>query len=144
MSATGPILVIENDEEDRELLESAFKASHITNKIIFFEDGSEALSFLKSEKENPFLIIADIKLPRMDGIELRSRINGDVMLRKKSIPFVFLSELAESVDVSLAYELGVQGFFKKPNSLDELQTMLTLICSYWRLCVEPNQTLHRS
>ncbi len=77
----------------------------------------------------------------MDGLELRRAINENSFLKKKSIPFIFISEFADPDDVSAAYELSVQGFFIKPNSVDDLQAKMKMIVQYWDNCGEPNRIL---
>jgi CheY-like chemotaxis protein len=142
MASRGPILVIDNDADDQELIRLAFKAINTPNKIITFTDGAEALDYLSSTSENPFLIISNVRMPRMDGLTLRKEINSNEQLKKKSIPFIFLSELADPDEVNEAYRLNVQGFFIKPNSLDALEKKLSIIVNYWENCVEPNKLLY--
>jgi CheY-like chemotaxis protein len=139
MSAIGPIVIIDNDHEDHELLKLAFGKLGLKNRLIFFSDWHEALHFLQDTTENPFLILSDLKMPKMDGLELRRAINNNSYLRKKSIPFIFLAEHADPEEVSAAYDLNVQGFFTKANSIEELEEKLRMITGYWRKCVEPNQ-----
>lgn len=138
MSKKGVILLIDDDRDDRELLEEVLKHLNIKNKILSFTDGRSALEYLKSTTDQPFLILSDINMPIMDGIELRKEVNADDVLRKKSIPFVFLSTTATRETVNQAYEMSVQGFFQKPSTMKELTTLLTLICRYWEGCRHPN------
>lgn len=142
MSKKGPIIIIDKDQDDQELMRLALQNLNVRNKILVFEDGHTALTFLKSSSDTPFLIISNIRVPKMDGLQLKAEINENETLKKKSIPFILLSETAERQEVDRAYELHVQGFFIKPNSIESLQEKLELILGYWDLSVEPNQLLY--
>lgn len=74
----------------------------------------------------------------MSGLELRRKISEDEELKKKSIPFVFLTTSATQYAVSAAYEMSVQGFFEKPHSFGELAKLLNELCTYWKNCRHPN------
>jgi CheY-like chemotaxis protein len=139
MSTKGPIVIIENDPEDQELIRSAFNGLQLRNELLFFSYGEDAFNYLLDTKDNPFLILAELKMPRVDGLELCARINKHPRLKKKSIPYILLTEFADKKDVDRAYSLCVQGFFIKPNSLEEFQEILRIITSYWMQSVEPNQ-----
>jgi CheY-like chemotaxis protein len=142
MAARGPIVIIDNDTEDQELLKLALKGLNVTNKIVFYSDGAKALEYLINSGENPFLIISNVRMPRTDGMTVRRAINSNETLKKKAIPFIFLSELADPDEVNEAYELNVQGYFTKPNSIEALEEKLSIIIKYWQACVEPNQLLY--
>lgn len=96
------------------------------------------LQFLRTTHEKPFLILCDINMPVMNGLELRRKIDEDDFLRRKSIPFVFFTTYAVPQEVSQAYELTVQGFFEKGNNLKQLTDTLRLILEYWTVCRHPN------
>jgi CheY-like chemotaxis protein len=102
-------------------------------------DGSQALDFLKKSGVNPFIILCDMDMPRMDGRELWQRINQDPQLRKKGIPFIFLTSHDDLQDIAEAYDTQtVQGFFVKGNDQRQIREILRLILSYWDLCLHPN------
>ncbi|RYG05230.1 MAG: response regulator [Chitinophagaceae bacterium] len=138
MSSKGPIIVIEDDEDDREFYASAFENLNIENEIIYFLEAEEAYSFLIDTPKQPFLIISDINLPGMSGLDFRKRIKENDYLRKKSIPFVFITTGNNKHSVEAAYDMMVQGYFVKPTSVSELYMMLEQIVSYWKLCKHPN------
>src|SRR4051794_11820915 len=115
MSKHGPIVLIENDTDDHEILRLAFDELLVKKRLVFFESGNDALQYLSTTREHPFLILTDINMPGMNGIELREAIFGDEELRKKSIPFILLTTYADSKLVEKAYELSVQGFYQKPS-----------------------------
>lgn len=75
----------------------------------------------------------------MDGIALRSKIYNNSFLRKKSIPFIFFTGLATQEAVNAAFDLDVQGFYKKEPSFEELKEQLLTICLYWKKSLHPNQ-----
>ncbi len=77
-------------------------------------------------------------MPKINGLDLRQKIYDDQMLRQKSIPFLFLSTAEDRVFVNKAYNLAVQGFFRKPVHVNEIKEMLTAIIIYWRYSQHPN------
>ena len=134
----GPILVIDDDLEDLELIEEVLKSIDVSNEIIAFENGKDALVFLKHTQKQPFFILCDVNMPVMNGFVLREEINKDELLRVKSIPFLFLSTSAKEAEVLKAYMLTVQGYLKKPNSFSEFQNLLKDTVAYWENCLHPN------
>jgi len=138
MSKKGPIILVEDDKDDQELIKEVLHSIGVLNKLICFSNGAEALDYLKTTIEQPFLILCDINMPVMDGITLRKHINNNERLRKKSIPFVFLTTTAGKPAITEAYEMSVQGFFEKGSSLSEINDTLQLICDYWQRCRHPN------
>lgn len=138
MSKRGPIILIDDDHDECELVADALRREKIHNPLKFFHDGQMALDYLSETSEHPFLILADINMPKMGGIELRKTIQSDPLLRDKSIPFVFLTTSASRPAVREAYGMSVQGFFEKGPNMEHLQRMLRLICDYWYWCKHPN------
>lgn len=138
MIKTGPIIIIEDDRDDQYILEEAITDLKIENKLVFFGNCPDALRFLETTTEQPFLILSDVNLPGMNGTELRYIINNNEFLRKKSIPFVFFSTTATKDAVEEAYELMVQGYFEKPNKMAEIKKYLKLMFDYWQICLHPN------
>lgn len=138
MNKTGPIIIIEDDSGDRELLTIVFSELDFTNEIIYFKDGEYALDYLLQSSEEPFLILSDINMPKLNGLELREKINNNEDLRMKCIPYLFFSTSAEQKHVVDAYSKSVQGFFVKPNSYDHLKRTIRIIVEYWLECESPN------
>ncbi len=91
-----------------------------------------------STPDKPFLIICDVNMPELSGIELRRQLNENDYLREKSIPFIFFSTSAQPNHVSEAYQTMVQGYFEKPNNILEMKTRLKTILDYWTHCKHPN------
>jgi CheY-like chemotaxis protein len=138
MPKNGPILIVDDDQEDHYIIEDAFKSFLVDQRLIFFDDAKDFLNFLRTTVEQPFIIFCDINMPGMNGIEMRNEIINDPHLRDKSIPFVFYSTAANPSQIRKAYELTVQGFFQKPSTYAELLQMLKLIIDYWKVCRHPN------
>lgn len=138
MNRNGPVIIIEDDDDDQELLSEIFKKLRYSNEICFFSDGEEALLYLNQPDVNPFIIISDINLPKLDGFALRDKIRVDAKLQVKCIPYLFLTTAISQKAVVDAYSASVQGFFVKPNSMAELEDTIRTIMEYWKRCIAPN------
>ena len=141
MSLTGPIVCIEDDDDDQHLLKVVIKNLGVQNELLFFDNGETLMKFLSTTDQKPFLILCDINLPLMNGIELRQKLNDNEYLRKKSIPFVFISTAANPQLVKAAYEATVQGYFKKADTYMGLRDQIDSIITYWKGCIHPNSNL---
>jgi CheY-like chemotaxis protein len=137
-SRKGPIVIIEDDIDDQEMFGEVFKELQVENELKFFENCNDGLNYLMETSDKPLLILSDINLPAMSGIEMRSRIIENDYLRQKSIPFVFLSTASKKEYIVQAYAMMVQGYFEKPDSLDKLKDTLGMIVNYWKYCKHPN------
>jgi CheY-like chemotaxis protein len=138
MPTSGPIIIVEDDFDDQEILKEVFEELGIPNILHFFSSCIKALDYLLTTLEKPFLILSDINLPVMSGIELKQRINSNDYLRKKSIPFIFLSTSPNTMVIEQAYQMQVQGYFVKPTKLIDLKEMVQLIIEYWKTCRHPS------
>ncbi|GAB3808087.1 response regulator [Spirosoma humi] len=141
MSLKGPIISVEDDEDDQYLIGEAIRQLNLPNPLHFFSNGQAALHYLRTTVEQPFLILCDINMPIMNGLELRKEINQNDYLRIKSIPFVYLTTAANSQLIKEAYETMVQGFYKKSIDYAGLNQQLKLIIDYWQNCLHPNSQL---
>lgn len=139
MDKKGPIIVIEDDIDDQEMLTTIFKKLNYVNKIVFYKDGNEALEYLNQTDVQPFLILSDINMPKINGFELREKIFTNKQLQTKCIPYLFFSTGADKKTVLDAYSLSVQGFFVKPNSMQGLECTIRKIVEYWQECIAPNE-----
>ena len=137
-SKPGIIVLVEDDSDDQELFKDTLTSLSIGNKVLIFSTGLDALDYLNTTTDQPFIIICDINLPRMNGLELREEIMSSEKLKRKSIPFIFFSTNASKTTIEKAYDLTVQGFFQKPVSVDELNRVLKMIVDYWSTCKHPN------
>ncbi|MGZ5285766.1 MAG: response regulator [Flavisolibacter sp.] len=139
MNINGPVIIIEDDPDDQEMLTEAFKQLPYKNDIKFFSDGEAALAYLNQTHVIPFVILSDINLPKLDGFALRNKIKTDAALQIKCIPYIFFSTASNQRAVIDAYSTSVQGFFVKKNTLAELKQVLAVIMEYWLLCEAPNR-----
>jgi CheY-like chemotaxis protein len=138
MNKSGPIIIIEDDLDDQEMLSEVFHRLDYKNEIIFFGDGEQALDYLIDTDIEPFIIFSDINMPKLNGMELREKVHQNEDLRLKSIPYLFFSTVAEQENVIDAYSKSVQGFFIKPSKFEELMDIIKTIVEYWQKCVSPN------
>ena len=139
MNKDGPIIVIEDDEDDQEQLEVVFRQLAYNNEILFFSDGEKALAYISQEMVFPFLILSDINMPRLNGMELKKRIHTDAQLQIKCIPYLFFTTSASKKAVIDAYSMSAQGFFIKETYDKELLVTIRTIVEYWKRCYSPNQ-----
>ncbi|MEO7975566.1 response regulator [Flavobacterium sp.] len=139
MSKNGNILIVEDDIDDKELLEDLIINLGVTNTIIWKANGAEAFSYLCATTEPMFIVFSDINMPIMNGLELKRKIDADPDLRRKSIPFIFYSTTASREAVNEAYtELTIQGFFTKGGDCKKTKAVISTIIEYWKDCVHPN------
>ena len=133
------ILLVEDSPEDAELMMRALKNSHVMNQCYHVEDGAAALDFLFGEGEyadrdtnrNPKVVLLDLKLPKVDGIEVLRRIKNDP--RTKSVPVVILTSGRESQDIEEAYRLGVNSYIVKPVDFHHFAEVVVKLGFYWKL-----------
>lgn len=137
MPKNGPIIIIEDDFDDQELLREIFGELNIPNVLKFFNSCLSAFDYLLTSIEKPFLILSDINLPAMTGLELCRKIMENEFLRIRSVPFVFLTTTGDQKVITQAYDMHVQGFFVKPSSIAELKEMIRMIIEYWKVCRHP-------
>jgi CheY-like chemotaxis protein len=135
----GPIIIVEDDEDDRFFITNAIRKCGMPNELKYFDNGQQAFDYLLHTTDRPFIILCDINMPIMDGIELGRKIHGDDHLRKKSIPFIFLTTTDNPRHINDAYRLTVQGFFKKPDDSQQLQEVIQQILGYWSRCLHPDK-----
>ncbi|MDB5197950.1 MAG: histidine kinase [Flaviaesturariibacter sp.] len=138
MNTNGPVIVIEDDADDQDLMTLVFKELGYKNKIWFFRDGQTALDHLNRTDVIPFLILSDINMPIIDGFALRSKIKMDAKLQIKCIPYLFFTTSASQQAVIDAYSMSVQGFFVKDNTMEGLRDTMKVIIEYWKKCSSPN------
>ena len=137
MNHNGPIIVIEDDKDDQEMLSSIFSDLNVNNEVIFFSDGLSAFDYLVDTDQHPFLILSDINMPKMNGFELKQKIEEKELLRLKCIPYLFFTTSADPKSVLDAYSRSIQGYFKKPTNHTELKQVVKNIIDYWKVCHAP-------
>jgi CheY-like chemotaxis protein len=136
----GPIIIVDDDKDDQELYEESIRAIGIANELLFFNKAKQLLDYLLITEEQPFIILSDVNMPEMTGLELKKIIQDDPYLCTKGIPFVFISTNASKVSVRHAHALSVQGYFEKPSSLEGIKEMFRKLFDYWTLCKHINNT----
>lgn len=137
MAINGPIIIVDDDDDDHYILKRVCEKLGITSPVKFFSDGKKVLEYLRTTDDKPFLILCDVNMPVMNGIELRMRMDEDPELKKRGIPFIFFSTSAMASIVKDAFQMSVQGFFIKGQSLEELENTLKTIFTYWSKSEHP-------
>ncbi len=140
------ILLVEDNPDDVELTVIALKKNNIANPITVVRDGQEALDYLfyqgryaGAAHEHPNVILLDLKLPKVDGIEVLKKIKADRKL--KLIPVVVLTSSKEESDVIRSYDLGVNSYIRKPVDFDQFVETVRQIGFYWLLINEQPQVV---
>ncbi len=136
MDILKSILLAEDDEKDIVLTMTAFKQNNLLNKVVAVHDGEEALDYLfyknkfaSREKGNPAVILLDIKMPKIDGLEVLRRIKQDINLKK--IPVVILTSSGEEKDLATSYNLGANSYVVKPVNFNEFIEAVKQLGLYW-------------
>jgi len=133
-----PILLIEDNPVDVDLTLRAFARRRLANPVSVAHDGEEAMALIDGWEQGlpaPALILLDLKLPKVDGLDVLARLKQHPQLRM--IPVVVLTTSAEDRDVQAAYQLGVNSYIVKPVSFDKFMDMAAHIEVYWGLLNHP-------
>ena len=137
MKKDGPIIIIDDDEDDRLIFEEILKTLDLPNEIILLGDSTEVIPFLQQEHIKPFMVISDINMPKMNGFELRDEILKDPHLTEKTLPFIFFTTVGNGYTVEEAFKRTIQGYFHKTSDMHQLKDTLKEITDYWRDAVVP-------
>ena len=137
MSNNQPILVVEDNPDDEALTLRAFGKNGITNPVVVAHDGVEALDYLfgtgshagRDTTTLPAVVLLDLKLPRIDGLEVLRRIRADD--RTALLPVVVLTTSRETLDLQQAYHLGANSYIRKPVDFERFLAAIELIGRYW-------------
>ncbi|MEO6914241.1 MAG: response regulator, partial [Chitinophagaceae bacterium] len=113
MALDGPILVIEDDPNDTDVISAALRELGVKNTVRPFNAASDALEYLLDTPDKPLIILCDVRMPGMDGLSFLKTIHQNEYLKKKTIPFIFFTVVATPDIINKAYDFGVQGFYKK-------------------------------
>ncbi len=134
-----PIMLIEDNPDDRDLTIRALKKNNILNPVTVASNGAEALTVLlgdhNSDQASPALILLDLKLPKVDGLEVLRRIRADQ--RTRVVPVVVLTSSKEEEDLSMAYDLGANGYVRKPVTFSEFAEAIRAVGLFWLLLNQP-------
>ena len=136
------ILIVEDDPRDVELTLTALDQYNLANEVVVVGDGEEALDYLRRQgkfmaraNDNPVVVLLDLKLPKMDGLEVLGQIKGDEALRV--IPVVVLTSSREERDMVASYKLGVNAYVVKPVDFHEFVNAVKELGVFWALINEP-------
>ena len=129
-----PIVIADDDYDDRMMFEDAFRESDFQHPITFVENGEELLKHLHGaapyqDRELPGLILLDLNMPRMDGRTALMHIKADAKLRR--IPVIVLTTSNADDDIQRTYDLGVSAFIAKPSSFEGLKELVEALNNYW-------------
>jgi two-component system, response regulator len=138
-----PILLVEDNQDDEILTIRALQKNHIANPVTVVRDGAEALDYLfargahegRSDDDTPALVLLDLKLPKIDGLEVLRRIKADDNTRL--IPVVILTTSKEEQDIVAGYRLGVNSYVRKPVDFNEFTEAVGRLGLYWLLVNVP-------
>ena len=142
MDNLGKILLVEDDPNDVELTVMALTENHLANEIVVARDGEEALDFLyrrgaheSREAANPIVVLLDLKLPKVDGLEVLKQVKSDPDLR--AIPVVMLTSSREERDLIRSYDLGTNAYVAKPVGFEELVESVKKVGLFWTVVNHP-------
>ena len=142
MSNLGRILIVEDDPKDVELTLTALEEYNLANEVVVARDGAEALDYLYCRgnfaarvSENPAVLLLDLKLPKVDGLEVLQQIKTDEKL--KMIPVVVLTSSHEEKDMVASYRLGVNAYVVKPVDFHEFVNAIKELGIFWAVINEP-------
>jgi CheY-like chemotaxis protein len=142
MNTFGRILMVEDDPKDVELTLTALEEYKLANEVVVTRDGAEALDYLYCRgrfrdrpNENPAVLLLDLKLPKVDGLEVLQQIRSDAKL--KLIPVVVLTSSREERDMVASYKLGVNAYVVKPVDFHEFVNAVKELGIFWAVINEP-------
>ncbi|WP_207482076.1 response regulator [Arenibaculum pallidiluteum] len=141
MAELKPILLVEDNPKDVELTLEALAKSQLANDVVIARDGVEALDYLekccagKDRPELPAVVLLDLKLPKVDGIEVLERVKRDP--RTRQMPVVMLTSSREESDLVRSYQLGVNAFVVKPMGFAEFFQVIQELGVFWAIINEP-------
>jgi len=139
----GIVLLVEDNPDDEELTLLALKENNIGNKVVVVHDGAEALDYLfargvydgRDVADRPVLVLLDLKLPKVDGLECLRRLRADP--RSRLIPVIVLTSSKEEEDVIQSYALGANSYVRKPVDFGEFVEAVRQLGLYWLVLNEP-------
>ena len=138
MQTMRPILLVEDDSVDAMTVKRAMKEVGVTKPLVHLTDGEDALKYLKdNSSEQPSMILLDLNMPRMDGIEFLKTIKSDPSLR--AIPVVVLTTSRNAHDVLESFELGAAGYMVKPVDYANFVEIVKTWADYWTLSRLPSK-----
>lgn len=138
MPDQGPIVIVEDDIDDQQILKDILKDIGVSRRLEFFDNADKAFAFLMSTANKPFLIISDINIPGTNGLNFKIKIDETDHLRIKAIPFIFLTTSGSEHFIDMAYRrTNLQGYFQKADSMEKMKKQLKSIIEYWEQSRQP-------
>lgn len=131
----GPILLVEDTEDDIELTKRALKKNRLTNPLIVARDGQQALDYLLGDGELPAIILLDLQLPKIGGLEVLRRLKAEP--RTRLIPIIILTSSREERDVVEGYSNGANSYIRKPVDFSQFTEAVRQLGLYWLILNEP-------
>lgn len=139
MNKKGPIVLIDDDQDDLQLLIEIFAEFNLPNEVHLFKSGESLLAFLRRPGTEPFLIISDINMPVTNGFRLRDQILADPAIESKNMPYIFFTTSTTLRVVNDKNGRPFHGIFKKPARHSEWKETLMAIVRYWTLSMPPDE-----
>ena len=142
MNRLGHILLVEDNLNDIELTTAALKQNHLLNDIVVTRHGGEALDYLyrrgafqDREGGNPIVVLLDLKMPKVDGLEVLRQLKGDPSMKR--IPVVMLTSSRQETDLVKSYDLGTNAYVVKPVGFDQFADAIRQLGIFWAVLNEP-------
>ena len=139
MNKRGPIIIIEDDKDDGDILKEVIDELGYDNEVIILPDSTLVMEYLKKPNIAPFLIFSDINMPKMTGYELRDLVLADPNLHDKTVPYIFFSTSSDPETIKTAYQKAAQGFFTKITDYEEYKSVVRKIIEYWKAAKVPEK-----
>jgi CheY-like chemotaxis protein len=133
----GVFVFVDENKDMHKLLKRSLKELKLDNQVVICYNGEEALNYLKDTEDKIFMILSEVTMPRIDGLELKRMIELAPELKVKAIPFFYLTEVILDAVVKTAYSFGIQGYFKKGDDVQTTTEILTYIFNFWTYCLHP-------
>lgn len=142
MNSLRPVLLVEDNLNDVELTLAALKQNNVANEVVVARHGGEALDFLYCQggfqnraPGNPIVVFLDLKMPKVDGLEVLRRMKSDEAM--KTIPVVMLTSSREEADLIKSYQLGVNAYVVKPVGFEQFTAAIRQLGMFWAVLNEP-------
>lgn len=137
----GKIILVDDERFEKDLLNLAIQELNLHVDLLYFHSAEDALQYLRTTEDDIFLIISDMNMPKINGLDFKKIIDSEPSLREKSIPFIFSSTSVTKKQLAEAYDYRLQGYFIKPPDVKSMAKQIQLIINYWILSIRPDSEL---